>query len=208
MRYVISLGGSVLGFPPNKEWARAFGNIVRKYDVAAIVVGGGPIARTYMDSDAPKWKRDVIGMEASRLNALWFSSITGFPYKDFTLEEFKETVVIGGGTGVPGVTTDYAAALLCEINNAVFVNITKAGGIYTSDPSKENASLISRLTYDELIEMALNTDKREPGTHFPLDLPSILILRRSKIKTFVIGPDLKNLEAFFRGEEWKGTLIG
>ncbi len=207
MRYVISLGGSVLGFPPDREWALAFGKIIRRYDVAAVVVGGGPLARMFMEVPGPKWKKDVIGMEVSRLNALWFSSLTGLPYKDFALERFDETVVIGGGTGLPGVTTDYAAALLSEVNGADFINITNVGGIYTSHPSHRDARLIERLSYDELLRMALEVDRREPGTHFPLDIPAILLLRRSGIRTYVVGKDLNNLEALLRGGEWKGTLI-
>ena len=51
MKVVISLGGSVLGFPPDVEWLKGFRSVVDEFqrDIFAIVVGGGPLARRMID---------------------------------------------------------------------------------------------------------------------------------------------------------------
>lgn len=69
----------------------------------------------------------------------------------------ERVVILAGGTGRPGVTTDTGAAQLAqEIGASVLWKATKVGGIYTADPATHpDAQLIERITYREVIQRGL-----------------------------------------------------
>ncbi len=220
MKVVISLGGSVIGFPPNTEWLKQFRSFVEEFqeDIKAIVVGGGPLARemirTAREFGVKKDVLDQIGIQATMLNA-WIvrSALDGISTDFVTFAGTHwfgvfDRIPVFGGTGVPGLTTDFAAALLAEHLGVSFVNITRVGGIYDKDPDKHpDAQLIRKITYREVEDLVFSSDRREPGTNFPIDLAAFNILRRSGIHTYIVGPDIDNIRKLFRGEEWIGTEI-
>ncbi len=219
MKAVISLGGSVVGFPPNVEWLRSFRSFVEEFrdDIYYIVVGGGPLAREMIRAVSSLGvKKDVldnIGIQATLLNA-WIvrSALDGLvmdhPATFYLIPKINGKIPISGGTTYPGLTTDFAAALAAEHYGASFVNITRVGGIYDKDPERHpDAKLIRKMTYREATELVFSSDKREPGTHFPIDVAAFNILRRSGIHTYVVGPDVENLKRLFKGEEWTGTEL-
>ena len=219
MKAVISLGGSVIGFPPNVEWLRSFRSFVEEFkdDILYIVVGGGPLARKMIKAasffDVNKDVLDNIGIQATLLNAwLLRAALDGlvieYPMHFQILPKFNGKIPISGGTMYPGLTTDFAAALAAEHHRVSFVNITRVGGIYDKDPERyPNAKLMRKMTYKEAAELVFSSDKREPGTNFPIDVAAFNILRRSKIRTYIVGPDIENLRKLFRGEEWIGTEL-
>ncbi len=198
---------------------KRFRSFVKEFrrDIVGIVVGGGQIARTYIGAarelGASKFLQDRVGINATLLNAWLVASALGdvshgFASTFYPITVEGEKVPVFGGTEYPGLTTDFAAALLAEMTGSDFVNITRVGGIYDKNPDKHpDAKLIRRMSYAELLRLAQVGDKREPGTSFPIDIAAIHILRRSNIRTYVVGKDIKNLRKLFRGEEWTGTEI-
>lgn len=71
--------------------------------------------------------------------------------------EHGRVVLFTAGTGNPMVTTDTAASLRAiEVKADVLLKATNVDGIYSADPSKNSdATLYSRLTYDEVIKKNL-----------------------------------------------------
>ncbi|MEM3635733.1 MAG: UMP kinase, partial [Thermoproteota archaeon] len=78
---------------------------------------------------------------------------------------------------------------------------------YDKDPKVyEDAKLLNEVNYEQLLQLILENKNTKAGEYKPLDLVALEILRRSKIKTVVVGSELENLEAVLRGEEI-GTRI-
>lgn len=141
-----------------------------------LVIGGGNYWRgrsnQYMDADTS----DYVGMLGTEMNALVLGDAlkqVGCPVKVFTrffipaanlYEEAKvaesvndNIVIIGGGIGKPGHSTDSGAAKSAQdINADLLLKMSKTDGVYDSDPFvNENAKKIDNLTYDEAIEQNL-----------------------------------------------------
>jgi len=108
----------------------------------------------------------------------------------------------------PFFTTDAVSVLICEAIGATFVNLTDVDGSYSSDPNKSShAKFFETINYDKLISL-IKLFESKPAQNLVLDLPSCLILKRSKIKGIVLnGENLENFEAMVLGEEFKGTVI-
>ena len=49
--------------------------------------------------------------------------------------------------------------------------------------------------------------KYHPGLHFVLDHKATDIIMKKKIKTFILGKNMKNFENFLKGNYYKGTTI-
>ena len=52
-----------------------------------------------------------------------------------------------------------------------------------------------------------NKLKYQPGQHFVLDQTAAEIIMKNKIKTSIIGKNLKNLNNILKGKKFKGTII-
>ena len=68
-----------------------------------------------------------------------------------------DVVIFAAGTGNPFFTTDSAACLRgIEIDAGIVLKATKVDGVYSADPMKDpEATMFSRLTYDQVIEQKL-----------------------------------------------------
>ncbi|MGC8935554.1 MAG: UMP kinase, partial [Thermoproteota archaeon] len=115
-------------------------------------------------------------------------------------------VTIGGLT--PGHSTDAVAALSAETVSAdIFIKMIETGGIYDKDPKiHEDAKLLSEVSYEQLLQLILENKNTKAGEYKPLDLVALEILRRSKIKTVIVGSKLEDLEAVLQGKE-VGTKV-
>lgn len=137
-----------------------------------LVIGGGNYWRgrsnQYMDADTS----DYVGMLGTEMNALVLSDAlkqVGCPVKVFTRfpipaaelyqeEMVKEAVldnivIIGGGIGKPGHSTDSGAAISAsDINADLLLKMSKTDGVYDSDPFiNSNALKIDNLTFEDAI---------------------------------------------------------
>jgi uridylate kinase len=120
----------------------------------------------------------------------------------------KNSVVICGALRfAPHSTSDSTAAKLAHYLNSNFINLTNVSGLFNKDPKKHrNAKFIPSITWKEFEKLALKI-KFKPGQNFILDQNASILIRKHKIKTYLLGPDLRNLENVLKGKKFKGTLI-
>lgn len=146
----------------------------------AIVIGGGNIVRGEELEKKGFDRRiaDQMGMLATVQNALFLQQTlvqAGVEARSMTAIEVKQAaepyilkrvlrhlekgrvVVLAGGIGRTGVSTDFAAAQSAwELGAVALLKGTKVDGIYDKDPKKyPDAVFIPDITYDKVIEQRL-----------------------------------------------------
>ena len=201
---VIALGGSLI-VPDgiDVEFLKKFRKLLfaemnppaggdRKF---VIVVGGGKTARMYQKAVLNSRDKDIIGIEATKLNAELLRII------------FKNNVYIVGGTK-PGWSTDYAAMEQAKKFGAKEVII--AGDIpfvYDKDPKKyKNAKPIFEISWAEY--QKLIPKKWKPGLSSPVDPVAASLARKIGLTAKILkGTDLSNFKNAIDGKAFQGTLI-
>jgi len=224
VRVVLSIGGSSINpnGKPDIEFLKGIGELLRSSKGEfGIVAGGGSTARAYAEAlrkfGRSEYEADSIAIISTRQNAYLLTAILGeeaYPYIPETFEEARAAlngrrIVVMGGT-VPGITTDSDSALLAEAIGAKrLVNISNVDGIYDSDPRKNpNAKKFKRLTHEQLIALAIESDKRMAGTHFVFDMLACKLVARSKIEVhFVSCKNFKDIRNAIEGKEHGGTVV-
>ncbi|MEM3625312.1 MAG: UMP kinase, partial [Candidatus Bilamarchaeaceae archaeon] len=174
MTVVLSIGGSCInpGGKPDTKFIKEFCEIIRNSkDKIGIVVGGGRAAREYAEAarelGASEFDADDIAIISTRQNAMLLLVGLGKDAYPVVLTDFANAkkaattsrIIVMGGT-IPGITTDTDAVLLAEaIGAEKIINVSNVSGIYDSDPKKNpNAKKYEKMTYDELITLANNSD--------------------------------------------------
>lgn len=109
-------------------------------------------------------------------------------------------VIMGGGLGIPYITTDTGAALRAsEIKADMLIKATKVNGVYDSDPRKNpNAKRYTSLSFQQAIDERLNV----------MDMTALTLCQENNVPIMVVnfweGDDL--LRAM-QGDTSVGTLI-
>lgn len=227
MHVVLSIGGSAINpkGEPDLDFLESMVKTIKKSKNSfGILTGGGSIARTYARAarklGASEYEADSIAITATRQNAqLLIASLLSAGVKahrsvviDFDNARqpaLDNKVVVMGGT-IPGITTDTDSVLLAEaIGSTRLVNISNVDAIYDSDPRKNpKAKRRSKMSYNELIALAAENDKRTAGTHFIFDLLACKLIARSRIEThFVSGKKMKDVENAIEGRKHSGTVV-
>ncbi|MEW6748405.1 MAG: UMP kinase [Candidatus Micrarchaeota archaeon] len=227
MHVVLSIGGSsIIGDgKPDMTFLKSIAQMIKKSKNSfGILTGGGFVARLYANAarelGASEYEADSIAITSTRQNAqLLIAALAGAgvdvhktAMTDF--DEAKEPasekkVVVMGGT-IPGITTDTDAVLLAEaIGAGRLVNISNVDAIYDSDPRQnKNAKRFASMTYDELIRLAVESDKRKAGTHFVFDLLACKLIARSKIEAhFVSCKSMADIGNAIEGKKHGGTIV-
>lgn len=190
----------------------------------AIVVGGGNIWRGkngpefFMNPDVA----DYLGMTSTIYNcevlsgvfkkrrvkhkvysALKLEHVT----KKYDIDKAKSyldkgyVIVLAGGTGNPGCSTDTASSLRASELGIDAVLVLKNGtdGIYDKDPNKyDDAKKFDYISYDEYIKRDLKA----------VDVSAVEICRKENIKMIVFDADnLDNIDSVVSGDSI-GTTIG
>ncbi|MBP9869344.1 UMP kinase [Patescibacteria group bacterium] len=192
-----------------------------KHEIA-IVVGGGNIFR---GSDGIKrgmteTTADLIGMLATLQNGLVLQDLlegsglktrlmTGLMVNQAAEQyivrratrhlEKGRIVILGGGTGNGGCTTDYAAALRgSEIRAEWVAKATTTDGVYDKDPKKHpDAKKFERVSYGRCIRDDLNV----------MDTAAFALCREKKIPIRVFSLDTPgNVYAALTGKD-VGTVV-
>ncbi|NYZ77168.1 UMP kinase [Candidatus Micrarchaeota archaeon] len=224
MRVVLSIGGSSINpeGKPDIEFLRKMAKMLKesKHEFG-IVTGGGSIARAYANAarelGAGEYDADSIAIVSTKQNAhIVIAALGGaaHPNVPATFEQARTAfdghkAVVMGGT-IPGITTDSDSALLAEAIGAKrLVNISNVEGIFDSDPRKNpNAKKFATLSYDQLIALAAESDKRTAGTHFVFDMLACKLIARSKIEThFVSCRNMKDIAEAIEGKKHGGTVV-
>lgn len=223
---VLSLGGSLI-IPKKVDHAflENFKRIVRKNyrkHKFVIICGGGAIARKYISilKKQGKSKRDqsLAGIRATKMNALF---MTQFFEKEAhanqtlpkSMKEVKKhlaknkIVFLGALQYNTNETSDGTAAKLANYLKTDFINMTNIKGLYTSNPkTNKKAKFIPKISWKDFEKRALKI-KYKPGQHFILDQNAATLIRKHKIKTYIIGKNLSNLDSILNNKKFTGTTI-
>ncbi len=221
---VLSLGGSlIISDDVDIKFLREFKKVIlrntKKYKFI-ISCGGGGIARKYISALRKEGLNQKFqsysGISATRMNARFMNYFFnkdpeyGIPHTTENLKKYlkKHNFVFCGALEYkPEQTSDSTAARLAKIFKALFINITNVPGLYDKDPKKyKNAKFISEINWKNFDKMA-KASKYQPGQHFVLDQTASKIIRREKIKTYIVGKDLKQLENVLKGKKFRGTIV-
>jgi len=219
---VLSLGGSlIIPDKVNEKYLKEFKKIILKNTPKykfIIVCGGGSLARKYITAlqTKPYPIQSTAGIAATRANAKFVSC---FFNQELTLElpvtvkEIKkqlkrQDLVICGALGFkPKQTTDSNAAEIAAYFKTPFINLTNVSGLHTNNPKKvKTAKLIPRITWKEFYKMA-NKSAFKPGQHFVLDQRASEIILENKVKTYILGTNVKQLGNLLKNKKFIGTEI-
>ena len=203
-----------------KDFASVIINCITRGNRIAVVTGGGPTARSYIQFGSKLGLSnavlDLLGIESSRLNALVFAALLGdYSYlpiprsiNEFMMAWSTGKVVVLGGLQ-PGQSTNAVAAIVADIVGAdLLINATNVDGVYDKDPKTyPDARLLKTVKIEEL-ERILAEQASKPGRYELLDKVALNIIRRSKIKTvFINAFKIDQVEAALSKREDIGTQI-
>lgn len=223
MRVVLRIGGSVIASPLNPsligKYADLLKSLKRKGHEVAVVVGGGTLAREFIKAAKElglnEKTQDNIAISVSRLYAQLLLKKLGKLGCDavpLTIEEAAKClhqgrIAVMGGLK-PGMTTDTVAALIVEQANAdLLIKATDQDGIYDKDPRKyADAIKLDHLRFEDLSRVFAE-DKHKAGIHQVIDPEAVKILKRKRVRVFVVnGFTPENVLVVVKGERI-GTLI-
>lgn len=199
MKIVLRIGGSVLGSPPNPTVVNGYAEVVSKLvslgHTLAVVVGGGDVSRSYIESakrlGLSNYHQDLIAIHVSRINAglvsMKLGGVSSVPttVNGMVSRLASARIAVMGGLK-PGLTTDAVAALVAEVwKPDLFIKASNQRGIYTADPKlHRKAKLLTSISYPEL--GGILGGKHKPGIHKILDPVAVEHLTRSKISLVVL----------------------
>ncbi len=224
MKYVISLGGSVI-FPKGidinylKRFRRVIIDFTKKHRSNKIIIicGGGKLSReyqraakriTHLSSDDVDW----IGIHATRINAHLLRTIFREYANPMVIKnpiekfKFKEKILIASGWK-PGWSTDYDAVMLARnLGVKTIINISDTDYVYNKDPDKyRNARKIENISWKDFRKLI--PEKWHPGLNSPFDPFASRKAEKYGMKVFIIGKDINNLKNIFNNKKFKGTVI-
>jgi len=224
---IISLGGSLI--VPNKvdaEFLSEFKRVLlknKKKHRFVVICGGGSTARNYikgledLKSGKKQYFQGLLGISATRVNA---RLLTYFFGKDASrgiphnmkhvknLLRFNDIIFCGALRYAKNETSDGTAAKLAHYFNADFINLTNVKGLYEKNPKKfRSAKFIHEISHKDFYKIARKIEFK-PGQHFVLDQTAAKIIKKYKIKTYILGPELKNLNNLLNERHFVGSVIG
>lgn len=210
----------ILNFDYISEIADIIKKCVNEGVEIAVLVGAGNIWRGRSGGDMDRVKADHMGMLATCINAIALQESfirAGLDAEVMTSVEMKafakpfvrddarkalsdgKVVILGGGMGIPFVSTDTAAVVrAAEIGAEVVLMAKNIDAIYTADPRKDkNAQKISSITYKEILARGLQA-MDSTATSFAMD---------NNISIHVFGLDnCENIYKVIMGAEM-GTVV-
>ena len=221
---VLSLGGSLI--IPDKidvVFLEKFKKVIlrnsKKYKFV-IVCGGGSTARKYISAlkqaGASIYLQGMIGIASTRTNARFMTYFFGkdanhgIPHDMREIKnmlKFYDIVFCGALRYAKNETSDATSAKLANFFKSPFINMTNVAGLYTKNPLKhKDAKFIPKITWKEFHRIATK-EKFRPGQHFVIDQTASGIIMKNRIKTYILGKDLSQLENVLENKKFNGTVI-
>jgi uridylate kinase len=222
MNVTVSIGGSVLG-ADDPDQLRAYATAIEAIHDAndvSVVVGGGPVAREYIDSaracGANEMELDGLGIAATRLNAralisaLDANAVTA-PLKTYeeAAERLRSGLIPVMGGVQPGQTTDAVSVALAEYTDADrLVLATSVPGVFDADPNEDpEAQRYDRMAASDLVDLIV-TEGIDAGSSVPVDLLAAKLIERAGVQTVVIdGHDPSTVVDAALDDRFEGTEI-
>ncbi len=209
-RVVLKIGGSLFfdGTNFNANRVKDFAQMVTNSpEIQAIVVGGGSIARIYIQGaralGASEAECDLLGIAASRMNAQLLIRAIGenaYPRVPESVEEFSKARATGKITVIgglqPGQSTTSVSVIIAEFLHADrLIVLTDVDGIYDKDPRKfPNAKRFSTITLEQLqkvLQSGAGAKQAAAGEYQIFDPVSSEIVKRSQLAVLLMsGQDL------------------
>ncbi len=221
---VLSLGGSLI-IPDkiNYDFLEKFKIEVRRFYGKykfVVVCGGGAIARTYINALKEEHKTKIelskAGIRATRMNAMFMMQFFGneanstIPKDAVDIENQlkKNNIVFCGALRfMKDSTSDGVATMIAHHFKCDFINLTDVNGLYSDDPKKnKNAKLIPYENWRDF-ETRANKIKFKAGQHFVLDQNAAEFIRQYRIRTYILGKDMRNLRNVLNKKKFIGTII-
>lgn len=219
---ILSLGGSLI-CPDDfdlsflKKFRQVLDKYLKRNYKFVVICGGGKLARTFQQVASEKRKLsndelDWLGIHATKINAYLVKSIFGNNAEDFAVSDptkkikLKKNILVASGWK-PGWSTDYDAVLLAKNFGAKeVINMSNIDYVYDKDPKRfKGAKKLEKLGWNSYIKMA--GTKWKAGMNVPFDPIAAKEAQKSRIKVFVVGNDLKNLEDLLNNYKFRGTTI-
>ncbi len=221
---VLSLGGSLI-IPDEIDTAflKEFKKIILKNTKGhkfIIVCGGGSIARKYISAlremKIDEKLQSLSGISATRMNARFMSYFFninpehGIPHTMEILKKYikeQDIVFCGALEYKPHQTSDSTAAEIAKNFKTIFINLTNVQGLHDKNPLEyKNARFIPKISWKDFDKIA-NKNKFKPGQHFVLDQTASKIILKNKIRTYILGKQLKEFDNLLNNKKFKGTII-
>ncbi len=230
---MIKLGGSLLS--PSSEVLFDFGLAQKWHELLSgnadrfiINIGGGYLSRAYQKLAKVNGEMDAddihrIGIAASNMNAeLLRSSLSDLAYPRVVSYGLYEDLISAGldfdwrgkkvlvtGPNHPGHSNDWNAlriALSLGINEVI--DIKNVDGVYDRDPNKhEGAQRLSKLTWNEYLNIIGNPKEHVPGASYPVDPKAARDAQKAGARFCILGGALDNLKLLLEGKEFVGSII-
>jgi uridylate kinase len=218
---VISLGGSLI--VPDKinlKFLEEFKKILlknTKKNKFIIVCGGGSPARIYINGMKDNvLYQSLLGIASTRLNAKFMTyffekNANQIIPRDMTevegLIKKHDLVFCGALRYAKDETSDATSAKLARYFNTEFINLSDVAGLYDKNPKKfKNAKFIPEISSKEFLKIAKKIGF-VPGQHFILDKKAAKTINKYRIHTYLLGPNLKNLDNLLNNRHFVGTVI-
>jgi len=221
---VLSLGGSLI-IPDELDigFLDDFRRVLKKNSKKlnfVVVCGGGSVARKYISALRVDKKSELLqnlaGISITRMNARFMSYFFGKDANDGIPHDMKhvenllkknDVVFCGALRYSPGQTSDTTAVKLAHYFSTNFVNLTNVKGLYDSNPEKnKNAKFISSCTIENFNKIVMAIQSK-PGMHAPVDHMAMKMIKKYRIKTIILGKDMKNFDNFLNGKRFVGSVI-
>lgn len=223
MKLVLKLGGHSLTEKLSSATLTPYLNVIKTIAKqghrVATVTGGGRIAREYIGV-ARKFRADEslsdeLGIDVARLNAkLLIAGLADLAWSHVptTLEEAaigfqSEKIIVMGGL-TPGQSTSAVSALVAErIGADLLIIATNVDGVYSADPRRDKKAEKLDKVGTRALYRIIGEGGARAGEYELLDLVTLSILERSKIKTIILnGSNPKNILKAVSGAKI-GTMI-
>lgn len=230
---ILKLGGSVISHS-NKlidfSYLREFRDLLQEQVLLGrkfiVVVGGGQLVRNYLDYSKSQGnislERDLhwIGVAGNTLNAEVIRGFLGddlaeahvWKYDDLyklPQQEFNKPIAVAGGF-LAGRSSDWVALQIAQALGVIKIfDLKNTDGVYSSDPRIDSkAKFLSKITWDEYLEIIGNPQEHKPGANYPVDVIAAREAKEIGAKYYIIkASDFVNIEKAINNEEYKGTLI-
>ncbi len=224
MKYVISLGGSIIApDKPDTKFLKTFKALVlsltQKGHTIFLVCGGGGVARVYQKTAKATTKPTVsdldwLGIAATRMNAELLRVIFGRAANSRVFTDPTEKILGSNKINIysgwkPGWSTDYDAVQIAKTYGIrTVINLSNIDYVYDSDPKKnQSAKKITQMSWSQFRKMFGNT--WNPGANVPFDPVAAKLAQQEGITTIIMsGKNLPNFKKFLAGQNFEGTVIG